>query len=498
MPNFIIDNIWTQLDGFMPSELKDEISDKISYVIPDADFAIRAMQAKARTELEKKHGAAAKYMATPKSWDGRQRFFFKKTQKFPTGLISHVGDVLHEAGMECVMVDRRVMPPETLNLHVNGLQPHDFQSEILREAILRQRGIIRLATGGGKTEIMAMLVAALNRKALILIHRETIFRQLVERLSGRLGIKVGAVGGGLYQPADVTVAMLQTVTQPRFIPFLQQFPVVIVDECHHVPSETAYAVLNNCTNSFFRYGFTATPWRDDNADMFIEAAFARFICNIGPSDLIERGFLTKPKIMFIETDRVPQWDLLSWQGQYAKCVVDNKFRNRLIVDIAAEFHRRRKTVLIAVTQIGHGKHLLKLIRAIHPQVRAKFIQGIDESDEKQRTLKQLDNREVDVVIATSVFGEGVDVRSLDAIINAKAQDSQVDTLQLLGRVLRTSPGKTCSYFIDFMDRQFYTKAHSQKRFKLFNAEPQFDVSSFKTLPELVAALDVPLQATSVF
>jgi len=498
MLNVSIENIWTQLNGFIPSGLKDKISDEISYLIPDADFAIRSLTEKARTALEKKHGAAAKYMTVPKPWDGRQRFFFKKTQKFPTGLLSRVGKVLAEAGTEFEVSDRRIVPPTTLDLHLKGLTPYDFQEKVKRDAIARQRGIIRLATGGGKTEIIAMILAELKRKAIVLIHRETIFRQLVDRLSHRLGTPVGTIGGGTLQLKDITVAMLQTVTQPRFIPLLQQFPVVIADECHHVPSETAYAVLNNCTNAFFRYGFTATPWRDDKADMFIEAAFAGFVCNVGPSELVESGHLTKPKVMFIETDRVSQWDMLSWQGQYSKCVVENNFRNRLIVDIAAELVKRRKTCLIAVTQIRHGQHLLKLLRAVHPGIRAKFIQGENESAEKQKALKQLDNRELDAVIATSVFGEGIDVRSLDAIINAKAQDSQVDTLQLLGRVLRTYPGKEIAYFIDFMDRQFYTKAHSLKRFGLFNAEPQFDVSLHKTLQELVAIFDSPITRPSIF
>jgi superfamily II DNA or RNA helicase len=481
-----IENIYTTLQGFVSPALKEKISDELSFKIQDAEFAIQAITQRSRLSLEKKHGAAAQLMKIPPVWDGRQRFFFKKTNKFPTGLISRAVKVLNAQGHEVFVVDKRIKPPTTLDLHLTGLNPHDFQSRICQAAVNAQRGIVRLATGGGKTEVMAMLLTNLNRNAVILIHRETIFQQLIERLSRRLGIKIGAVGGGVYDPSDITVAMVQTVTQPKFQGFMQSFPVVIADECHHTPAKTIYDVLQSCTGAYYRYGFTATPWRDDNAEMFTEAAFGKFISDIGPSELIRSGHLTKPKVSFIETDFNPRWNLLSWPGQYAQCVVENEMRNNLIVDVAHQFKIRRKTSLIAVTQIRHGKHLLSMIKKKYPDIRVKFIQGEDESEEKQLTLRQLGARELDVVIATSVFGEGIDVPSLDAIINAKAQDSRVDTMQLIGRALRIFKGKETSYFVDFMDKQSYTKRHSQKRFGIFDSESDYEVYSTKTMSEFIS------------
>lgn len=485
-----INNVFTRFEGFIPSHVKDKIDNECSYQIPDADFAIRKLTQKKRDDLKVKYGDAAKFMSVPAPWDGKQRFFKKKSNVIPSGLMGRVKAILNAEGVPFTVIDERGIsgtkepPPKTLDLSLHGFTPRDYQDEATDEAVLRQRGIVYLATGGGKTEIIAMILRALGRPAIVLIHRETIFRQLVERLSMRLGVPVGAVGGGVYNPQPITVAMVQTVTQPRFIPFLQMFPVVVVDECHHTPASTIYSILQNCTQGFFRYGFTATPWRDDMAEMFIEAAFAGFICKLGPSELIERGYLTKPKVVFMETDHTPQWDLLSWQAQYSKCVIENHFRNRLIVDVANRFKSMGKTTLVAVTQIRHGKALLKLLNSTYPSVRAKFIKGEDESDDKQNTLKSLDRRQLDVVIATSVFGEGIDVPSLDALINAKAQDSQIDTIQLIGRALRPSPSKKFAYFIDFMDRQTYTRGHSLKRYRLLKQEPKFDVNSVKTMADL--------------
>src|ERR1019366_7788397 len=126
-----------------------------------------------------------------------------------------------------------------------------------------------------------------------------------------------------------------------------------------------------------------------------------------------------------------------------------------------------------VTQVRHGAMLLKLIKSKYPQIRVVFIQGENESKEKQDALLRLNKKELDVVIATSVFGEGVDVPNLDVLINAKGNDSVIDTLQLIGRALRKTEHKNKAFFIDFVDNNNYTRRHSRNRFRVLSNERLF-------------------------
>jgi superfamily II DNA or RNA helicase len=223
--------------------------------------------------------------------------------------------------------------------------------------------------------------------------------------------------------------------------------------------------------------------------MFLKAAFGEFICQKTPTDLIYTGRLTVPHVFFIDTEQDKTADSLSWQNQYSKTIVNGHHRNRMVVSAAYGFWKKKKTSLIAVTQIKHGEAILKMLKQSYPGIKAVFIQGEDDSDEKQRTLDKLDQRKLDVVIATSVFGEGIDVPSLDVIINAKGQDSKIDVFQLIGRAIRKTPTKKRAYFVDFDDCHYYTKPHAMNRYNILKAERAYRVKRVKDVDEMMQCVD---------
>jgi superfamily II DNA or RNA helicase len=485
-----IENVWTYVEGYFNSGTKSEVDFKLSYLLPDSEFAIRGWEAKKRKELIAKYGKdKGSTMPLPYKWDGRFRFFEGKNHRFPTGFFSDVRNIMIKNGQEYSVVDLRGTASPSLDLKLYGLIPYPEQIEVKNKAIATQRGIIQQPTGSGKTEIIAMILAELNRPAIVLIHRETIFRQLVKRLSERLGTKVGMVGAGENLRKPITVAMTQTIQDKKFLPWLQTFPVVVADECHHVPADTIYEIMQNLSQAYYRLGFSATPWREDGKEMFLKAAFGGFVCQKSPTDLIYTGRLTVPHVFFLDVEHDHNADSLSWQNQYTKTIVNGHHRNRLVVSAAYMFWKKKKTSLIAVTHIKHGELLLKMMKQAYPGIKAVFIQGEDDSDEKQHTLKKLDDRKIDVVIATSVFGEGIDVPSLDVIINAKGQDSKIDVFQLIGRAIRKTSTKKRAYFIDFLDKNYYTKPHSMNRFNILKAERAYKVKKIADVDELAQDIE---------
>lgn len=504
-----IQNTWSRIEAELPDEAVKKLDDALSYQVAGSKYAIDGWESKHREKMadntinkraekygrrltEDEKDEIREYWATCElqyKWDGRMHFWNKGTGKIPTGLVKRSRKILEQYG-PVVLMDQRQMPSKMYgHWRTHDFTPFADQSEIIKKAIDRQRGIIQAPTGFGKTELIAMLTAELGRKTLILIHRETIFKQLVQRIHARLKVPVGTIGGGVFEPDVVTVAMLQTVTQPRYEEFLKQFPVIIADECHHISADTFYKVMMTCSNAFFRYGFSATPWRDSGDDLYIEAALGGYLCKISPSQLIEKNRLTKPYIYFIHNPAIPAFNKLSWQKQYVKCIVQNDFRNGMILAAAYEMWKRKKTVLIAVTQINHGKRLEKIFEVMYPTMRIRFIQGENESREKQKALKDINDHKLDIIIATSVFGEGIDIPNLDCIINGKGQESRVDVFQLIGRMLRKTKTKDRAYFVDFYDQEKYTRRHSEKRFDVLDIEPEFEVKHMRSIKHFLHEFD---------
>ena len=76
------------------------------------------------------------------------------------------------------------------------------------------------------------------------------------------------------------------------------YPIMVCDEVHHVPSETIYMIAMHC-NAPVRIGASATPKRTDGADLKIWATCGEIKSTITANELIKRGILAKPEFVFL-------------------------------------------------------------------------------------------------------------------------------------------------------------------------------------------------------
>jgi hypothetical protein len=87
-------------------------------------------------------------------WDGKKHFFNKRDGTIPTGLLPLVQSFLQDVPYE--MVDLRPLPQEAPEL-VTKLGEFDldsaeynYQAKAARQALEKQRGVLSIATNGGK------------------------------------------------------------------------------------------------------------------------------------------------------------------------------------------------------------------------------------------------------------------------------------------------------------------------------------------------------------
>lgn len=422
---------------------------------------------------------------------------------FPTGLLYMAKEFFRIAAHDTVISDVRPVPSKNMQWQFSDeLALRDYQVECIDAAVQKGRGIVKAATGAGKTIICAGIMQKLQRAPVVfLVTSKDLMTQAAgefERFLLQNGkpISVGCIGAGKQTFGDINVVTVQTAVRclgekyenfddedadekddnvsdaakVKLLDLLRTAPVMFCDEVQHWAANTCQAVSAACAGSRFRYGVSATPWRDQNDDLLIDACFGRALADIRASDLISRGVLVKPTIYFICTSSKMGG---TYQQIYKECIVENEARNKMIAECAAKLRAEGRKVLVLVRQIQHGKQLNSMI----PD--SAFVSGSDSGNFRKEFFDKLRSGDNTICIATSIFDEGIDVRPLDALILGGSGKSPTRALQRIGRVIRSFEGKKDAIVIDFDDDVKYLRAHSKARKSIYATEPLFEIKRIK-------------------
>ena len=85
------------------------------------------------------------------------------------------------------------------------------------------------------------------------------------------------------------------------------------------------------------------------------------------------------------------------------------------------------------------------------------------------------DKKIDLILASNIFDIGVNIREADGLIITGGGKSRLRSLQRVGRVIRSYPGKTRAAVVDFVDNAKYLKNHSEIRYQTYLSEPGFKV-----------------------
>lgn len=440
-------------------------------------------------------------------WDGRKHLFDARAMTFPAGLWAKVEKQIQAAKVEYAIEHEPTAPDrfQPLSAAPRKVALRPYQIAALNSAIENPRGIIQMATGGGKTMLAAHLLRRLDRPALFFVHTLDLLYQAARVFERELGREIGILGDGQANLRPITVATIQTVanacggtrvsrkpradddeeereekpvhfddaTRREVIEFLEAVPVVIFDECHHVPADTFYKIAMRTVAARRRYGLSATPWRDDGADLMLEAALGPCIHETRASDLIDAGYLVRPLIQMLPAPLVAVRRRADYHDCYAAAIVENRERNRVIAARARAWVAEGRSVLILVAQVAHGMELAGML----PE--ARFAHGGLESELRRQYLGELEQKLRPIMIATTLADEGLDVPTLGGLILAGGGKSQTRAFQRIGRVLRPAEGKTEARVLDFLDDAPWLRNHSQARLALYRQEPRFQIQMLR-------------------
>lgn len=420
-------------------------------------------------------------------WDGRRHMFYKDGCTFPKGLMPRLKKLLREAGYKVMKtkderkrvhgeVDLARVTPDMLK----GVTLREDQLRVIVAALEQGCGLLHVATGGGKTEIGAAVIKVLaEKRTLFLVHTKQLLKQARERVALRLGTieeHVGVIGDGRFEPKHITIATVQSISRARgtaqkkiIAQYLKTIEVLILDETHHASAKSFYRLLQR-VDAPWRFGMSGTPFGlADGKGLMVEAAFGPIAERVTNDELIKLGVNARPTIRMIEVTEPEIDSSLDWQSVYKEGIVLNEARNQLIADWSVKFADKKWPTLVIVRELWHGDNLCSLMR--EAGVAHAFVHGQMPTEEVERQKVRLTEGKIRVLVASPIFGEGVDIPSVRALIVADGGQSTANVLQKIGRGLRRKADDNRLDVIDFMDGTHkWLSRHSQERIALYEAE----------------------------
>jgi len=495
-----ISNTTITIEGDLPKAVSDEIRAKMSYVVPGHKFMPKYKEDQIRAPLENR---------VP--WDGTKTVALWNRGKlsFPCGLASYCKETLikHEVPYSCI--DERLQIRKMNGWSTEGLELRDYQKTVVDKALNIQRGVMKACTGSGKTEIVAKIIPEVSAfPAMFYVTSCDLLMQAHDRLAkyiryNGVPVKIGKIGAGECDIQPITVATVQSCemalsgkyTKNKFddcdlkdntkfednqktqiVDLIRQAQFVFFDECQHCSADTIQTILTNSYSARYRYGGSASPWRDDGLDILIEAAFGRRFCDVSASYLIQNGWLVHPLITFNHFDQT-LGPAETWAAHYSQYIVHNEVRNRWIANRALFHMEKGRPVIILVKHVPHAENISELMNQ-KCEILTSSGDPAKTPKNRKKYLDQMRNRELMCIIATSLLDEGVDVPAASVGIFAGGGKSSTRELQRVGRFIRkdpNDPNKDCAYIEEFYDHTRWLSLHTKARLKILQTEPEFQI-----------------------
>jgi len=389
---------------------------------------------------------------------------------FLTGLVNRIESWLKQNDIPYSIkkenIDLLLSEIKTTSPKLKRITLRPDQERLVEAAIREKRGIIISPTGSGKTILaMAIISAFPDSKVLYLAHSTSIIEQTKEELEKQFPDQVSS---SLSKNKRITITTIQNIKNHIALNKIIDVDITIVDEVHHagVWKGMYYKVMTR-NISPVRIGFTATLPTQKEKILCIEGLFGPVIDELTLKEGEKMQILAKPKVKLIPVKKMPSLsELRKYKEIYAKAITKNRHRNRLIIQEALNKMKENKTTLIIVKEIEHGNNIQQLAKKLY-NIEIPFVQGKTETETREKIRKTFIEKKIKCVIATAVWKEGVNIPTLDCIINACGGKSELSTLQTVGRGLRKTDEKEIVEIIDLLDPYRYLAEHSIMRIQLY-------------------------------
>lgn len=329
-----------------------------------------------------------------------------------------------------------------------------------------QRPAVVLATGTGKTVIMSHLVSRAvrhqRRRPLILVHRDELVTQTVEKLAAvDPALKVGIIKAERHETdADVVVGSVQSLirrlgTGKRSVA-PDRFNFLLVDECHHASAKSYLDILEHfgamkADSPAVALGVTATLARADGSAL--GHVWQEVVYEYGAPAAINDGWLVMPHAKRAVVD-VNLSGLRVKHGDYSDADLSarlirsgSRIAEVILSEAMNEHGRIRRGIVFAPTVACAEMWLTDFQDA---GIRSRIVTGDTPREIRRAVYQSTHDGHNDMIISVMVLTEGFDLPSVEVAVIGRPTKSKPLYTQMIGRVLRPSPatGKRNALILD--------------------------------------------------
>jgi superfamily II DNA or RNA helicase len=325
-------------------------------------------------------------------------------------------------------------------------------------------GLLEIPCGRGKTIMALNIISKLKTKTLIVVHKEFLMNQWIERIQQFLpDARVGKIQGKTLDidNKDIVIGMLQSLSMKEYPDnMFESFGLTIIDECHHISSEVFSRSLQRIVTKYV-LGLSATMDRKDGLTNVFKMFLGEVIYKES-RDLTD--IVTVKGIEYKTDDEEFNETVYDFRGNPAFSTMITKLcqyshRSEFILRVLKRELEIKKDQQIMI--LAHNKSLLSyLYKAIeHREIASVgyYVGGMKEVDLKKSETKQ-------IIIATySMASEALDIKTLTTLVFATPR---TDVVQSVGRILRVKHERPL--IIDIIDSHDMFKRQWSKRRQYYN------------------------------
>jgi superfamily II DNA or RNA helicase len=327
-------------------------------------------------------------------------------------------------------------------------------------------GLFELPCAYGKTVIAINVIAKLNKKTFIIVHKEFLMNQWIERIAQFLPkARIGKIQGQIIDidNKDIVIGMLQSLSMKEYpASIFDTFGLTIIDEVHHISSEVFSNSLFKLVTKYM-LGLSATMERKDGTTKVFKMFLGEVVFK-GKRD--EEHDVIVRAIEYKVNDEEFNETKLDFRGKPAYSSMISKLceynrRSEFILKILCDMllENSRQQIMI----LAHNKNLLKYLHdaIVHKNITTVgyYVGGMKETALKETESKQ-------IVIATyAMAAEALDIKTLTTLIMATPK---TDIEQSVGRILRDKHANPM--VVDIIDSHDLFKNQWRKRKTFYKRE----------------------------
>ena len=323
-------------------------------------------------------------------------------------------------------------------------------------------GILQVPCGKGKTIMALKIISILKKKTLIIVHKEFLMNQWIERIAEFLpGASVGKIQGQTFdiEGKDIVIGMVQTLYDKEFHPdAFAQFGLTIIDEVHRIGSEQFSRTLFK-TITPYMLGISATVERKDKLTKVLYMFIGDMIYS---EDRKNDDLVTVRAINYVANDTEFNEVDRDFRGnpKYSTMIVKlcsygprSDFIIKVVGDLLNEDCEKQIMILC---------HNRSLLTYLFEGISHRGLASVGYYVGGMKQIKLQETEEKQIVLATyAMAAEALDIKTLSSLIMVTPK---TDITQSIGRILRVKHANPI--VVDIVDKHdiFQNQWAQRRRF----------------------------------